>query len=92
MPDFLHQDSVRDKWLLDRRMCHGTRVIKLDLIISVPLITYWRADLGFESTEVFHKWCLNAGYITFKNSPEKFLLCTWKDQSHLAGQRTFSVQ
>lgn len=76
-------------------MCHRPRVIKLDLIISVPLITYWRADLGFESAEVFHKWCLNAGYITFKNSPEKFLLCTWKGecgQPHLAGQRTFSVQ
>lgn len=65
-----------------------------DLIILGPLITSWRAELGFESTEIFHKWSLNAGYITSKNSPEKFLLCTWKGEwskSHLAGQRIFSA-
>lgn len=91
----LHKASARIKQFLGRGMWHRTREIWLDLIILVPLITYWRAEWGFEWAEIFHKWSLNAGYITSKNSSEKFLLCTWKGEcskSHLAGQGAFCTQ
>lgn len=86
--------SLQKVRFLDRGMWHRTRAMWLDPIISVPLITYWKAEWGCESTEIFHKWTLNTGYITSKNSPEKLLLWTRKgewSQSHLAGWRTFSA-
>ena len=71
-----------------RNVTQRTRATWLDLIISVPLITYWRAEWGFESTDIFHKWTLTAGLQCFQKLPREIPIMYMKgewSQAHLAG-------